>query len=95
MEEDENPKQKPDTSFNRRLSVVKNWGEHDNGQENFLKFNFIGEHDKGEYGKGYYDTLILSKARIVEMDWMILTKVLWATTTARWRCLIRRFQILI
>ena len=32
MEEEKIPKQKPHTSFNRRLSVAKNWGEHDNGK---------------------------------------------------------------
>ena len=55
MEEEEKiPKQKPHTSFNRRLSVVKKTrGEHDNGQEKFLKFYFIeGNMAKGEHGKG-------------------------------------------
>ena len=47
MEEEKIQKQKPDTSFNKRLSVAKNRGEHDNGQEKFKKFYFTGEHDKG------------------------------------------------
>ena len=32
MEEEKVPKQKHDTSFNRRLPVAKNLREHDNGQ---------------------------------------------------------------
>ena len=38
MEEEKNPMQKPHTSFNRRLSVVKTRGEHDNGQEKCKNF---------------------------------------------------------
>ena len=33
MEEGKNSKKNSDTSFYRRLSVAKNWEEHDNGQE--------------------------------------------------------------
>ena len=54
MEEEKTPKLKLHTSINRRLSVAKKLREHDNGQEKILKFYFIGEHDKGEYGKWYY-----------------------------------------
>ena len=43
MEEENILKQKPHTSYNRRLSVAKNpEGEHDNGQGNFFKFYFTG-----------------------------------------------------
>ena len=37
MEEVKTSNQKPDTSFNRRLSVAENWGEHDNGKVKLLK----------------------------------------------------------
>ena len=42
MEEEKIPKQKPHTSFNSRLSVAKNWEEHDNGQIEMLIFYFTG-----------------------------------------------------
>ena len=43
MEEEKIPKQKPHSSFKRRLPVVKKTrGEHDNGQENFKKFILQG-----------------------------------------------------
>ena len=58
MEEEKTPKQKPHTSINRRLSVAKKLREHDNGQEKMLKFYFIGEHGKEEYGKWYYGFFI-------------------------------------
>ena len=50
MEEEKIPKQKPDTSFNRRLSVVKK----PEGNMTTAKKNFIlwGEHDKGDMAKG-------------------------------------------
>ena len=55
MEEEKISKIKPDTSFNRRLSVDQNpEGKHDNGQEKCYKFYFTGENTtKGEYGKWY------------------------------------------
>ena len=60
MEEKEIQKQKPHTSFNRRLSVVKkNQRDHDNGQEIFFLILFYrGNMTKGEYGKGYYGNLV-------------------------------------
>ena len=61
MEEEKTPKQKPDTSFNRRLSVAKKLREHDNGQVKILKSLFYrGNMTKGEYGKGYYGNILLS-----------------------------------
>ena len=49
MEEGKTPKQKPDTSFNRRLSVAKNLrGTWQRPNKNAKKNYFIGEHDKGE-----------------------------------------------
>ena len=62
MEEENIQKQKPHTSYNKRLSVAKNpEGEHDNGQGIF--FNFIlqgGTWQRGgEYGKGYYGNCII------------------------------------
>ena len=53
MEEEKIAKQKPHTSFNRRLSVAKN----PEGNMTTAKKNFIlqgGDMTKGEYGKGYY-----------------------------------------
>ena len=38
MEEDKILKKKPDTSFNRRLSVAKNRGEYDNFKKNVKNF---------------------------------------------------------
>ena len=68
MEKEKFPKQKPHTSFNRRQSVAKNpEGEHDNGQEKYLKFYFTGGNmTKGEYGKGYYGNLINLKNTVVD-----------------------------
>ena len=40
MEEEKTSKQKPHTTFNKRLSVAKNLREHDNGQVKIVK-NFI------------------------------------------------------
>ena len=57
MEEEKISKQKPHTSFNRRISVAENnRGEHDNGQEKCSKHLFYsGNMTKGgEYGKWYY-----------------------------------------
>ena len=55
MEEEKNQKQKPHTSFNRRLSVVKNpEGNMTTAKKNVK--NFIGEH-----GKGYYGSFFLNK----------------------------------
>ena len=57
-------KQKPHTSFNRRLSVVKKIrGDHDNGQEKFQKFYFIGGTWQRELAKGItvFDFLKLFK----------------------------------
>ena len=49
--EEEIPKQKPNKSFNRRLFVSENWGEHDNGQvKMFKKFILQRNMTKGEYG---------------------------------------------
>ena len=42
-----NPKQKPHTSFNKRLSVAKNWKKHFNCQVKMLKFYLIGDMTKG------------------------------------------------
>ena len=54
MEEEKTPKKKPHTSFNRRLSVAKNSeGNMTTAKKNVKNFILQGEHDKGEYGKGY------------------------------------------
>ena len=49
MEKEKIPKQIPHTSFNRRLSVVKNQrGTWQRPRKNFKKILFYrGEHDKG------------------------------------------------
>ena len=59
MEEEKNPKQKPHTSFNRRLSVVKkSEGNMTTDKKNFKKILFYrGDMTKGEYGKRYYGSL--------------------------------------
>ena len=50
MEEEKIPKQKPHTSFNRRLSIAKNpEGSMTTAKKN-VKILFY----RGEYGKGYY-----------------------------------------
>ena len=50
--------------------MLLNRGEHDNGQKNLKNFNFIGEHDKGEYGKGYYCIFtIYSISNIDDISW--------------------------
>ena len=55
MEEEKIPKQKTHTSFNRRLSVVKNSeGNMTTAKKKFRKFILQGNMTKGEYGKGYY-----------------------------------------
>ena len=49
MEEEKIPKQKHDTSFNRRLSVAKNpEGNMTMAKKNVKMFILQGEHDKGE-----------------------------------------------
>ena len=59
MEEEKTPKQKPHTYFNRRLFVAKKPEGNMTTTKKFVK-NFIlqGEHEKGEYGKGYYGNLL-------------------------------------
>ena len=48
MEEEKIPKQKPHTSFNSRLSVVKNLeGNMTTAKKNVKIFILQGEHDKG------------------------------------------------
>ena len=48
MEEEKIPKQKPDTSFNRRLSVAKNpEGNMTTAKKNVKNFILQGEYDKG------------------------------------------------
>ena len=57
MKEEKISTQKPHTSFNRRLSVVKKpEGNMTTAKKIFKKNLFYRrEHDKGgEYGKGYY-----------------------------------------
>ena len=57
MEEEKTPKQKPDTSFNRRLSVAKNpEGNMTTAKKNFKKFILLGNMTKGGGGiwQGYY-----------------------------------------
>ena len=55
MEEEKNPMQKPDTSFNRRLSVAKNPEGTWQRPRKMLRILFYkGNMTKGEYGKGYY-----------------------------------------
>ena len=50
MEEEKILKQKPDTSFNRRLSVAKNpEGKMTTAKKN-INFFLQGEHGKGYYG---------------------------------------------
>ena len=62
MEEEKNSKQKPHTSFNKRLSVAKNpEGNMTTAKKNVKKFILQGEHDKGEYGKGYYGIYFCQK----------------------------------
>ena len=63
MEEEKIPKQKPQTSFNRRLSVAKkNWGEHDNGQVKMFKFLFYrGTWQRGNMAKGITVFYLISK----------------------------------
>ena len=49
MEEEKITKQKPHTSFNRRLSVAKNpEGDMTTAEKNVKNFILQGEHDKGE-----------------------------------------------
>ena len=49
MEKEKFSKQKPHTSFNRRLSVAKNpEGNMTTAEKNIKKIYFIREHDKGE-----------------------------------------------
>ena len=47
MEEEKNSKQKPHSSFNRRLSVVKNQRGTWQRPRKMLKFLFYWEHGKG------------------------------------------------
>ena len=55
MEEEKIAKQKPHTSFNRRLSVAKNpEGNMTTAKKNVKNFILQGDMTKGEYGKGYY-----------------------------------------
>ena len=61
MEEKEIQKQKPHTSFNRRLSVLKvsNFSIFLAERNFFLLILFYrGNMTKGEYGKGYYGNLV-------------------------------------
>ena len=52
MQEEKTPKQKPDTSFNRRHSVAKNpEGSMTTAKKNVKNFILHWEHDKGYYGK--------------------------------------------
>ena len=54
MEEEKNPMQKPDTSFNRRLSVAKNpEGNMTTAKKNVKNLNFIRETwQRGNMAKG-------------------------------------------
>ena len=55
MEEEKISKQKPHTSFNRRLSIAKNLeGNMTTAKKNIKNFILQGNMTKGEYGKGYY-----------------------------------------
>ena len=55
MEEEKIPKEKPHTSFNRRLSVVKKPEGNMTTAKKKKNFYFTGGNmTKGEYGKGYY-----------------------------------------
>ena len=55
MEEEKTSKQKPHTSFNKRLFVAKNLERNmTKVKKNVKIFILQGEHDKGEYEKGYY-----------------------------------------
>ena len=48
MEQEKTPKQKPHTSFNRRLSVARNpEGNMTTAKKNLKNFILQGEHDKG------------------------------------------------
>ena len=52
-------KQKPHTSFNRRLSVAKKSEGNMTTERKFLKILFYrGNMTKGEYGKGYYGIIL-------------------------------------
>ena len=58
MEEEKIPKQKPHTSFNKRLPVVKKpEGTWQRPRKLFKKLFYRGNMTKGEYGKGYYGIL--------------------------------------
>ena len=60
MEEEKIPKQKPHTSFNRRLPVAKNLRGTWQRPRKMLKILFyMGNMTKGEYGKGYDGNLDL------------------------------------
>ena len=69
MEEENTPKKKPDTSFNRWQSVAKNlrgtWQRPSKIVKNFI---LQGEHDKGEYGKEYYSNFFISS---FDTPWVI------------------------
>ena len=59
MEEENIPKKKPDTSFNRRLSVAKNPDRNmTTVKKNVKIFILQGNMTKGEYGKGYYGIFV-------------------------------------
>ena len=62
MEEEKIPKQKPHTSFNRRLSVAKNLeGNMITAKKSAKNFILQGNMTKGEIWQGYY----VSSAKIV------------------------------
>ena len=55
MEEEKIPKQKPHTSFNKRLSIAKNpEGNMTTAKKNLKILFYRGNMTKGEYDKGYY-----------------------------------------
>ena len=60
MEEEKIPQQKPYTSLNRRLSVVKNPEVNmTTAKKSVKKIILQGNMNKGEYSKGYYGILHL------------------------------------
>ena len=70
MEEEKIPKQKPHTSFNRRLSVVqKPEGNMTTFKKNLKKFILQGETwQRGEYDKGYYGNIIYKYKKDILVD---------------------------
>ena len=73
MKEEKTPKQKPHTSFNRRLSVAKNpEGNMTTAKKNVKNVISQGNMTKMEYGKGYYGNKIKF---IIELSEIFLKEI--------------------